>query len=896
MAAAAEAETKIHFDIEAQTLSKALQVFGVQASRQVLFAPNIVAGKRSESVVGDLGIDAALTRLLAGSNLTFSSANGTILIIEADPTPPKNTSGSLAPSVQTASSAEAGGAGGATVAAGPTGKLDTSLDEIIVTGTHQTSRTVTTSLAPIDVISAADLEKSGNESVRDLIAAVTPSANVSNSGAGASFAVKTLSLRGLSSDQTLILVNGKRRHDTSMMFINGSTQNGQSPADLDLIPTSAIDHIEVLRDGAAVQYGSDALAGVVNIILKKDRPGGITLSGGMTAEGDGKRGDVSIDQGWSIGQGGTLHLSTDIYGQGRTVRGGQYTGQIYPLVNGQPDPREATVDRFINKPGQPQTTRYDGSYDLTLPVSDTVTLYSFSTIASRGSNSWLTYRNPAGSNNVLSLYPNGYIPRLDLDDLDYQVAAGFKGDGPWGVHWDLSSTYGEDKVKYREHSDLNVTYGAASPTEFYLGSTDAQEWTTNLDLSRDLTTGIFAEPLFISAGAEYRQNHYSISPGDYASYANGGSGLISGAQGVTGFPPSLSGSWSRENESVYFGIDQTVIKGLDVSAAGRYEHYSDFGDTTNAKGSMRYEPIDGYAIRGTISTGFRAPTLAQEHYASSSTIGVTRVGYPTTPYPVQTLPPDSAAARALGATALKPEQSTNYSIGFIAEPISNLTFSADAYEIQIKDRILLSATLLGTPVSNALAAAGLNPQQGGFFFTNAADTTTTGLDLVANYLTRFDEWGTVKWGASANFNHTSFDRITAPPTALAAAGLVLIDRARQGDFTKGTPANKFILDADWNLGDFESFIRVTRYGAVTAVNATGPALDEKANARFIVDLNLSYDISDGVRGTIGADNLLNTYPSVVRAINQSNGAQYYNAYSPFGISGGYYYAKLNYKF
>ena len=397
-------------------------------------------------------------------------------------------------------------------------------------------------------------------------------------------------------------------------------------------------------------------------------------------------------------------------------------------------------------------------------------------------------------------------------------------------------------------------------------------------------------------GTEYRENTYKILPGDMASYANGGVGVVSGSQGVTGFPPALSGAWSRNNKSGYVDLDQTIARRLDLSAAARYEDYSDFGNTTNEKGSFRFEPIDNYAIRGTVSTGFRAPTLAQEHYASSSTIAVTVPGFTSViPYPVQTLPPDSPAARALGAAPLRPEKSRNYSVGVIAEPLPNLNLSVDAYEIRIKDRILLSATLLGGPVSTALAAAGLNAQQGGFFFTNAADTTTKGLDLVTSYLSRLDGFGTVRWGFDANFNHTRFDRIESPPPALAAAGLTLIDRQRQGDFTLGTPSNKLIFDIDWTRGDIETFLRATRYGPVTAVN-DNPVLDAKAGSKLIVDFNVSYHITDHLNSTIGADNAFNVHPTIVPVADQANGAQYYNAYSPFGISGGFYYARLGYKF
>jgi iron complex outermembrane recepter protein len=373
---------------------------------------------------------------------------------------------------------------------------------------------------------------------------------------------------------------------------------------------------------------------------------------------------------------------------------------------------------------------------------------------------------------------------------------------------------------------------------------------------------------------------------------------VPGSQGVTGFPADAAGSFARHNTSVYLNFEQKVSEHFELGLAGRHEDYSDFGDTTTGKLSMRYEPFTGYAIRGTVSTGFRAPTLAQEHYASSSTIGVRLNGSPTTVlYPVRTLPVDSPAAIALGASPLKAEKSTNYSLGLVMQPTPRLDLTLDVYRIQIDDRILLTGTLVGAAVSNALASAGLNPEQGGFYFTNAADTTTRGADLVATYRTDFGKVGAVKWSFSANYNKTEFDRIQAPPPELAATGLVLIDRARQGDFTRGTPRDKFILSADWNLGPLETNLRLTRYGEVTQVAATGPQFDDTISPKVLVDLDVEYNFNDHAQLTLGANNLFDVYPNVLMPANQgTTGFSYYNPYSPYGISGGFYYSRFTYRF
>lgn len=782
-------------------------------------------------------------------------------------------------------------------------------EELIVTGTRQTTRTVADSLAPIDVLSSDDLARSGKQSTRDIISTLVPSISTSNSGAGASFAVKTLSLRGLAGDHTLVLVNGKRRHNSAVLFINGTTQNGQSPPDLDLIPVSAIERVEVLRDGASAQYGSDAIAGVINIILKSSDSGlGATTLFGLTGEGDGETAQVSPYVGLPLGDGGHIQLSADARLQQRTDRGTSNTTTFYFPVNGAPDPREATVDRQVNHPGQPHVKSAELAYDMGLPAGENLEFYSFATGSARDADSWLTFRNPNASNNNVAVYPDGYVPRLLVRDRDFQVAAGIKDTDSQGFNWDFSTTYGRDQVKYTEFTALNASLGPDSPTTFYIGSLASDEWTTNLDVNRYLDTGWFDEPLFSAAGLEYRKNRYTIGAGEPASYIDGGyvasSGPLRGvrttpgSQGVTGFPADAAGENSRNNYAVYLNFEQPLTDRWEAAIAGRFEDYSDAGSTTTGKLSTRFEPLAGFAVRGTVSTGFRAPTLAQQHYASSSTIGVRFT--PTSPlvlYPVRTLPVDSAAAIALGAKPLTPEKSTHYSVGVVLQPVQRMNVTLDLYRIKIQERILLTGTLIGQAVSNALASAGLDPNQGGFYFTNAADTTTQGADLVTTFQSDFGRFGTVRWTLSGNYNETQFDRIAAPPPQLANAGLVLIDRARQGDFTKGTPRNKYLLGANWIRSPFDINLRITRYGEVTQVSANNPALDDTLSPKVLVDLDASLDVTDHARVTLGANNLFNTYPDVLKPANRGlTGFSYYNAYSPYGISGGFYYGQFTYRF
>ncbi|WP_291877091.1 TonB-dependent receptor [Caulobacter sp.] len=911
-AEAALAQT--NFKMDAQPAPEGIRQFARQAGVQILVQSDAAQGKRTAPVRGSLPIDRALQQLLTGTGLTVVSNDGKTIILA----PPR--SGLIRTGWATTA---AGVTPPAPEPAPPEPDTPSVIEEVIVTGTRSTSRTVTESMAPIDVISAAELTKSGKQSTRDLISTLVPSANTSNSGAGASFAIKTVSLRGLSADQTLVLVNGKRRHNTAILFVNGTTQNGQSPPDLDLIPSASIERIEVLRDGASAQYGSDALAGVINVILKKSPEGGsMTALYGKTAEGDGETGQFSGNFGMQLGQEGYLNLTADIRITDPTDRGDKTlnTTQMYFPLNalGQPvrvgtagatlDPREATANRHTSHPGSPQVQLFSLGYSAGSPLGDKVDLYSFGTFSSRNTAAWLTFRNPNASNNITAIFPDGYTPRLFLKDRDFQVAFGAKGTEFLGFNWDLSTTFSRDDVDYYT-SSLNASLGPASPTYFYLGTLKFQEWTSNLDLTREVDTGAFADPLFVAVGAEYRDDKFEIVAGEPASYINGGyvapasspqAGVVfaGGSQGVTGFPPFSAGAFSRDNISAYLNVEQKVTEKLELALAGRFEHYSDFGNAKTFKLSSRYAILPGLAIRGTASTGFRAPSLQQQHYASSSTIGVIVPPATTTQlYPVQLLPPDNPAAIALGAKPLRPEKSVNYSVGLVAQPISRMNVTLDVYQIKIDNRILQSGTLgPNTAVSTALASQGLNPQQAAFYYGNFADTKTRGIDFVVDYRTDFGDFGNVHWTFSANHTKNKFTRVVQPPAALAAAGIVYIDRVKIGDLTVGTPKEKYILGADWTLKKFNTNLRLTRYGEVIQRTALA-ANDETVSPKLIVDLDLSYAVSDNVSVSVGANNLLDAYPDSVRAANRGTPAfAYYNQYAPYGISGGFYYVRMAAKF
>ncbi|MEJ7933726.1 TonB-dependent receptor [Sphingobium sp. AN558] len=916
-----------NFDIEPQPLSSALRALSTQSGVRILFPYDEVAAIRSRRIQGWLSTEGALDRLLAGTALKQSAAGAGVIALAV----PFNRSATRrSPTAVQYAQASAGNSA-TSMSPAPAAEAEEMAAPIIVTGTRQTTRTVAESLAPIDVLGAKDLESSGKQSVRDLLGTLVPSINVSNNGAGASWAVRTLSLRGLGGDQLLVLVNGKRRHNTATLFINGATQNGQSPPDLDLIPGNAIQRIEVLRDGASAQYGSDAIAGVVNVILKNDTSGGAAMTLGSTADNGGWQGRFQVDKGFALGSdGGYIHLSGDGVLQDNTITKSSpiTTLVFYPGLA--TDAINVNANRIRAKYGQPQVIGGNAGYDAMLPVGESLELYSFGTFSKRHAAGWLTYRNPAALNNIIEIYPEGYIPRIQVYDKDFQFAGGLRGEVGGGIHFDLSSTYSQNEVKYGQTTSLNPSLGTTSPTRFYLGKIRADEWTTNLDLSKEIELGL-AEPLSVAVGAEYKKNKFLIAPGDPVSYIDGGykspvgSWLAGqtrtgvGSQGVTGFLPSGSGTWSRNNWSAYINLEGKIIEGLEFGLAGRHEDYSDFGTTNTGKASIRIEPTRGIAIRGTASTGFRAPTLQQQHYASSSTITVTRDGVSQL-LPVQALPVEGAAARALGAVPLKPEKSTNFSAGLVLTPMHNLNITVDAYQIKIKDRILLSETLSGTTVLNVLQAAGIRGIAGGLIFSNAADTRTRGLDIVSTYRAPLGNMGVATFSLSANFNKTVFTHIDPVPAVLAASGLPLIGRAKIGDLSEGTPRNKFIANVLWEWDDFNLNLRATRFGKIVQrqagevwhyenftacpapVGGAAPLpgcsrgyVDETLKPKTILDLEVGYKLAKGVKLSIGANNLLNTYPNKIKPVNQLAGGLY-NQYAPYGISGGFYYGRFNLEF
>jgi len=819
------------------------------------------------------------------------------------------------------------------------------VSEVIVTGTRQTGIRAADSAAPIQIVGAQALTHVGPPDLMQALSQSLPSFNAAGYGADTAQLTLSAALRGLSPNDTLVLVNGKRRHGTGNLAVDsGSPYTGSASADLSFIPVAAIDHVEVLQDGAAAQYGSDAIAGVVNIILKNaDHGGTITATGGEYYDGGGATGAWSANLGLPIGPKGFINLTAEEKYHAFSHEGGCdarfYTTSCTLLpsldANGFANatdiagiPHATDAPRVNHIYGDPTYNIYDGFYNAGYDLTDSIQLYSFGSYGHRIAQGFENNRKPSiilGPNSLGVTqvpFPNGFNPKEALNEDDYSATAGIKGAAA-GWNWDLSTTYGRDKDNISTLDTANPGLWAilqlASPTpitpqtSFYDGSFTNSEWTSNLDISRNFGVGL-ASPLSVAFGGEARKNTFTISNGDPNAVLDGGS------QAFPGFAPSDAGSHSRTNYAGYVDLAVDPITGLHVDLAGRYEHYSDFGNTTVGKLTARYDFNPMFAIRGTVSTGFRAPTLAEEYYSA------TNVG-PTFAY-VQ-LSPNSPDAASIGFTPLKPEKSDNYSVGFVAHPAERLQLTIDAYEIDIRDRIINSNPLLavsGGIISQNLLNAIQHHTNGDIppavtyvglqIFSNGANTRTRGAEATATYASDFGDMGHVDWSAGFNYNQTTVTKLNPLPAQTFVAGVntVLLGPNALSALTTGTPREKLVLGAFWTLGKWSVNLRDTIYGPsseIVSVNGTGnitathPGAEQRIPVTSITDLDLAYKLTPTLKLAVGANNLFDHRPPGVPNVISggrpvpADGNHVYGEpaqFSPFGIDGGYYYGRITYTF
>ena len=833
-------------------------------------------------------------------------------------------------------------------------------EAIIVTGTRFQPRTATQSAVPVDAISRDTLQQGGRVDLLDQLRTQVPSFSFPRPlGSGVGDYILQPSLRGLGPGELLVLVNGKRRHTTADLNASNGIGRGDVAVDLNAIPTLALSQAEVLRDGAAAQYGSDAISGVINLILDRSVGTRAMATYGITDEGDGEYYEASISSGIDLGNDAVLRLTAsyldregtnrsdpdtrqqyfgkDAAGQPTAISGNFGSGTGLTPSNGTLDPREAAFDRNVFRFGDQPYTNTQLFANFVAPASDTVEVYAFGGYNRLEGDIEYFFRRPGQDQTIRAFYPDGFRPQLDSTIENFSAAFGLRGEDLAGFGWDLSTVYGVNTQDLFYDNSANVTLGLDSPTRFYRLGADFYQWTSNLDLTRDIFIG-GGSPIQLAFGAEYREEDYRLFSGDIDGFRNGGVPILDGPSagrpapigaqpGPTAGPDDRS-SIGRSSKAVYAEVQKEFFDRLLLQGAIRYENFSDFGDTTNYKAAGRFEIGGGLAVRASYNTAFRAPALAQSGYNASNTLilnGQQAV--------VRVAAVDSPAAQLAGAQPLRPEKSENISAGVVFES-GGFSATVDAYRIDLNDRIAISSTFQDQRITDFLAANG----QAGFgaisFITNAVDTTTEGVDVVMNYRHRFADSSQLTATLAGNYNNTDFDRITDTPAPLAALGVTtpLFDLTQQLRFSDSLPRSKVTLDLNYIRGPLSIGVQNTRFGEVSTVALTNrtpaqidaltPGYDvelvpvtgsansdiiQTFGAKILTDIQLGYALTPALRLTAGARNVFDVYPdenirssveSVAAGTNgaDASGTQPYNAISPFGFNGRTYFVRVGVEF
>jgi iron complex outermembrane receptor protein len=796
----------------------------------------------------------------------------------------------------------------------PAPEPDPDIDEVVVTGTRVAARTRLESLAPVDVLSSEALTTQATTELAESLSNVAPSLNFPRpSITDGTDHVRPATLRGLAPDQTLVLVNGKRRHQSALVNVNGSIGRGSAAVDLNAIPLAAIDTVEVLRDGASAQYGSDAIAGVINLRLREAREGGAAsvTYGEYDTDVETERGQRHASDGTTMTGSGWLGLP--LGSEGFLTLSAEYRDRD-PTSRGDFDNRV---------PGSPITSRY-GDAEVTdktfylnagVPFAGEWGVYGWTGYQNREGNSAAFPRIFNDPRNVPAIYPDGFLPLITTDIDDFTAGWGIRGEFA-GWNADASVVYGRNQIDYGVIHSLNTSFGADSQTSFDAGGMEYDQLAVNAGMVRGFDWGL-AEPVNLAFGVEWRYETYGIEAGEPASYERGPIvGAPAGAQGFPGFKPENELDEDREAISSYVDLEARVTEKFLASVAVRAEDYSDFGSEVTGKLAARFDFTRSFAIRGAASTGFRAPGLQQEFFTSTATNFIGGI-----PFEVGTFPATSPTAVVLGAQPLDAEKSKNFSVGTVLR-FGDFEATIDAYRIDIEDRIVLSENLNTPQVAALIAPFGASVAR---FFINGVDTKTEGVDVVARYVLRSERAGKFEIVAAGNWNGTDVEKLPSlnvidnicvgQPAPCTPP--VLFGRINTLTFEDGTPDSKLSLGVDWSLpvgsSTFGVNLKGTQYGEVvepgqpnTAELGAGfdDARDIVIEGDALVDLALRAMFADGKFGiTLGADNLLDQYPDRVPnnrvlptgAVNlNATNALGFSRYSPYGFNGRFVYARFGF--
>ncbi len=747
------------------------------------------------------------------------------------------------------------------------------VEEVVVVGTRGQPRSVFDSAVPIDVISADELESSaslGGE-VGEILHNLSPSFHFPRqSNSGAADTIRTGALRGLNPDQLLVLVNGKRQHTSAVLQLEGAVGLGNAPFDFNTIPSGAIERIEILRDGASAQYGSDAIAGVINVVLKEGAGDGTIASsyGAHVTDfspqdediTDGQTFYIGTDYGFELGEDGFIRVGVEYRERNATRRGG--LGQL-PFFENQSPENLATNNTVTFAPGDGETEDLWLHYNAEVQLGE-VRAYSFGRYNDRDAEGTGFFRYPDSSANVPAIFPNGFRPITTGEGEDLSVTFGVRGDaGEW--RWDVSATYGNNEFDQGVFNTLNASFGAASPTSFNVAEYERDQWTVNGDLVRDFDVGNLAGPLTVAVGAEYRQEEFQSHAGDPASFQDGGQGGDVGVQTGPGLTPESEADIDRDVYGVYADLSAPVTENLTVGLAARYEDYDDFGDSLTGKLSALLRFNDTVAVRAAVSNSFRAPAIVQIGFENQST----NFGAGGQLVTIGQVSVNNPVAIANGAQELTEEEAVSYSVGLVLTPADNFSVTLDYYRTDIDDRLSLQGVL----------AANIT------FFTNLVDTETDGVDIVASYNTPLFD-GDLNVSLAATFT----DSDVTNPEVIGEEELNILEDA--------SPERKIILTGDWQRGPLSVLLRLTEYGATVRNFDFGGGFPDAQthSAKVSTDLEVGYQFTDAWKFVVGADNLFDQYSELSSANNNFFNNLPYDVLHPIGFNGRFVYARTKFTF
>ncbi len=764
--------------------------------------------------------------------------------------------------------------------------LDVSLEDrnllqsVDIVGSRSQSRTIVNSTVPIDVIDIKQITNTqGQLDINQMLHYAAPSFNANRqTGSDGADHVDPASLRGLGPDQTLVLINGKRRHQSSLVNIYGTRGRGNTGTDLNAIPASAIERIEILRDGAAAQYGSDAIAGVINIVLKDnvdEFTGNLNIGAHRAKDNpnrssfDGENIQVNGNYGFKIGEKGFVNLTSDYWFRGHTNR---FDPSLYRR-------------QF----GDAEGNNFSAFFNAKLPLSDNAAFYAFGGRSLRKTEAYAWSRDPGSPRNVDALYPNGFDPIIASDISDRSISTGVKGRlGKWDV--DFNNTYGKNRFHYFGRNTVNASLEERSPTSFDDGGFSLSQNTTSLNFSQYFEQCLAGTN--IAYGVEHRSEQYEIFAGEEGSwrtweviFSQDSTGTVyrpGGAQGFPGFSPANEVDEGRTNLGAYLDGEFDFTDKFTVGAAARFENYSDFGSTLNGKLSLRLALSRGLALRASAGTGFRAPSLPQIHFNSIYTDFVS--GVATDKFLAKN---NSPVTRALGIDPLREETSVNFGAG-LTYNTGGFKVTADFYNVSIKDRIVLTGDFYNDDAQIGGILQSLNVGSARFF-ANAINTTTSGVDLVLSYFNQIDEKQRYTFMIAGNINDMSIDKVNVSSKLAGKEAFYLSNRERLF-ILAAAPPMKFNTSLDYRNGRFGTNLRATYYGGLELEDYVG-AID-KYDPRTVLDLSLSYDITSKLRFTLGCANLLNTYPTKQDAETEGGGL-----YDPvqMGFNGAFLFSRIGFK-